>query len=126
MVGRGGYLLLEIAFAMVLLLAAGTAFVVSLHAYALQARGAYEERVAREAAAAELERLEAKGSGRLAEGVRRLDVDLPGWANLEAARCELRVGPARDGARRVTVEVVWTGTKGPRRVDAATLLEAAP
>lgn len=126
MVGRGGFLLLEITFAMVLLLAAGTAAAASLHAYALQARSAYEDRVAREAAAAAMERLEASGFRGLAEGTRRVDVDLPGWENLEEARCEIRVGPAAEGARRVTVEVAWTGLRGPRRVSLRTRAGGVP
>lgn len=126
MVGRGGFLLLEITFAMVLLLAAGTAVLASLQAYALQARTAYEERVAREAAVAGLERLEASGLESLGEGAHVLEVDLPGWENLESARCEARVDAPRDGARSVTVDVSWMGLRGLCRVSVRTLAGGGP
>jgi hypothetical protein len=123
MVGRcRGIVLIELAVGVALAVVVAAGFAVVLHGQALHVRLAYEERVARETASAELERIEADGFGGLAEGRTEIAVDPPGWENLVAPVCAVVVTPARD----VAVEVAWTTLKGARKTVAVRAFGGGP
>jgi hypothetical protein len=112
---RRGFILLDLAVGVAFAVVAVAGFIAVLHGLALHARFAYEERVARETAAAELERLEAEGLRGLAEGRTELAVAPPGWENLEDPVCAVEIAPAPGGLRSVVVEASWTALKGGRK-----------
>lgn len=113
---RRGFVLLEFMAALLCLAILSFSAAAVIRAQAVTVRLRYEEQVAREAAAAQMELLEARGfRGGPAE------VDLPGWENLASAACAWEAEPARDGVRRVRVVVTWTDFTGvPRRIGMGT------
>ena len=111
---RGAWLVeLSISVTIVLMVAASS--VAALRAQSREVRTLYEERVAWEAAAGQMARLEAAGWKGLREGDHALRVTAAGYENLRDARCTLRVRPASGGVHRVVVEVAWTDAEGAAR-----------
>jgi len=113
--GRKGFALLEILAAMTVMAVLAVSAAVVLQGQAQGVQRLYEERVAWEAAAGQMELLEADGFRGLREGSAEVAVESPGWENLEDPRCAVIVEPMADGMRRVTVRVDWAGYRGGRR-----------
>ena len=121
---RGGTVLIELMSALFALALVGASLAAALRAQAAEVRMLYEERLAWEVAAGQVELAEAAGAS---EGRVEILVDDPGWENLSGATCVRTVSAGEGGTRRISVDVEWAGFRAiPRRVTARTVLGRVP
>ena len=122
MVNRSvGHVLLELIAVFVIVAFVALSSAASIRSQAANVRALYEERVAEEAAAAQMEVQEARGWMGLAEGRTVVPVETPGWENLSDAECAWTLSPAAIGGRIAVVEISWKGYRdGRRRVEMRT------
>lgn len=124
---RRGYVLLELAVALVIAVLVLVAAAALLQRHARSVRVLYEEQVAQEAASTRMELLEADRGEGLEEGRTEVAVDVPGWENLADPKCIRTVVPEDGGVRRVRFEVTWRAFDGrPRRIELRTRFGGAP
>ena len=110
-----GAWLLELTISILALTMVVAAALAVLRAQSREVRATYEERVALEAAEAQLEILEAAGWKDLPEEQRPLEMKIAGLENLDDVRGTLHVIAAPGSMRRILVEVAWTDSEGAGR-----------